>query len=496
MEIELKLAMLPGHVVRLRRHSLLKIVKPCRQVLLSVYFDTPAFDLMRRGIALRMRRIDAQWVQTLKAESKSVGALTSRPEWEVVVTDDRPDFSLLPLAALDMLRGIRLDRVTPVFITEFQRITWLIGEQGTQVEVALDQGKIYTDTASRQLCEVEIELKSGSSAMLFDVAEQLLQRVPLQVEPRSKAQRGYILCGAIQPMPIKTTAPMITTHQSAGEAWHAMLQAALVQLTGNVPGFLEQPHEIEYLHQLRVAVRRLLSGAALAKSLGQPMPGWRRSLRKLMTALNTARDWDVFLQQTLPTILPVANISLDHDVVDEPVQDALRKIALQARQHAQNELSDPAITGLILEIGRALLILPAEVAWPDAKTWTQAILDRRWRKLRERCVDFTRLNSAERHQTRIAAKKLRYLADACAVLYGDKCAAHFITALAALQDELGYANDLTVGRRLLRGVPQRSAAVGFAIGCLYGILACNAGQYNDVDGKNWDRLVQMKLFWR
>ena len=194
MEIELKLALQPRHAARIRRHPLLSSGKPQHHALLSIYFDTPKFDLMRRGIALRVRRIGKQWIQTLKAEAQSVGALTSRPEWEAAVAHgDRPDFSVLPQVALDLLSGIKHKRVAPVFTTEFRRTAWQIAIHGAQAEVALDSGKIFAAGLSRDICEVEIELKSGPAEFLFDIATQLLQAAPLHVEPRSKAERGYIL---------------------------------------------------------------------------------------------------------------------------------------------------------------------------------------------------------------------------------------------------------------------------------------------------------------
>ncbi|NBQ71153.1 MAG: inorganic triphosphatase, partial [Nitrosomonadaceae bacterium] len=352
MEIELKLALQPRHATRIRRHPLLNASTPQQHALLSIYFDTPKFDLMRRGIALRVRRVNKQWIQTLKAEAQSVGALTSRPEWEMAVADgSRPDFSALPPMALDLLAGIKLKRIAPVFTTEFRRTTWQIGDGAAQAEVALDTGKIFAAELSRDICEVEIELKSGPAEFLFDIATQLLQQVPLHIEPRSKAERGYILCGAVTPSPVKAIRPDIGQDQPADKAWHAMIQAALVQLSANVPGFLEQAQDIEYLHQLRIALRRLRAGAQLAKSLGQEIPAWEQPLRQLTHALNPARDWDVFHQEILPGIQPILAAQAENTAVSEAALALLYNAAAQARQRAQALLLEPAFTQLMLDIG-------------------------------------------------------------------------------------------------------------------------------------------------
>ncbi|MDV6348126.1 CHAD domain-containing protein [Nitrosomonas sp. Is35] len=495
MEIELKLALQPRYVARIRRHPLLHAVAPQQRTLLSIYFDTPKFDLMQRGIALRVRQAGDQWIQTLKAETQSVGALTSRPEWEMAVTDGRhPDFSALPQAALDLLAGIKLKRIAPVFTTEFRRTTWQIGEGAAQAEVALDTGKIFAAELSRDICEVEIELKSGPAEFLFDIATQLLQQAPLHIEPRSKAERGYILCGAFSPSPVKAIRPGIDRDQPAGEAWHAIVQAALVQLSANVPGFLEQAENIEYLHQLRIALRRLRAGAQLAKSLGQEIPAWEQPLRALTHALNPARDWDVFHQEILPGILPVLATSAENTAVSETALALLHNAAAQARQRAQALLLAPVFTQLTLDIGRSLLITPINEHMRTTGTWAEVILEKRWQKLRKCCRGFARLDPAERHFARIAAKKMRYCVEAFAPLYG-KRVNRFLNALTALQDELGIENDRRIALQLLYKLPHKSAALGFEFGCLSGVLASEAAQHPRLSPALWHRLARSKLFW-
>lgn len=496
MEIELKLALHPRHIANIQRHPLLNTIKSEKRPLLSIYFDTPQFDLMHRGIALRVRRVDDQWIQTLKAATQSVGALSSRPEWEMAIADgSHADFSALPQAALDLLAGIKQKHIAPVFTTEFQRITWQIGNDTTRAEVALDSGKIHAGETYRDICEVEIELKSGTPEFLFEVAAQLLQQVPLHVEPRSKAERGYVLCGAINSAPTKAVQPIIEKHQSVGEAWNAILQSALIQLVANVPGFLENAHDIEYLHQLRVALRRMQTGVILAKSLGQATANWSQPLRKLMRTLNLARDWDVFRQETLPKILSVLEVPAKNTTVNDAVLILMHDTATHARQRAQALLLKPAFTQLVLDIGRSLLTTPMNAQIPDAKTWAGTILEQRWQKLRKRCHGFARLNPAERHMARIATKKMRYAAEAFAPPY-DKRTDHFITALAALQDELGYANDLRIGMQLLRKLPRQSVTLSFELGRLSGALEFEAAQHGNPSSAIWQRLARSKLFWR
>ena len=86
VEVELKLAVAPGDVARLRRNPLFGSLKPIRRKLHAIYFDTPEFDLQRRHGAFRLRREGYRWVQTLKLEGNRSAGLSERPEWEVQVT--------------------------------------------------------------------------------------------------------------------------------------------------------------------------------------------------------------------------------------------------------------------------------------------------------------------------------------------------------------------------------------------------------------------------
>jgi len=509
MEIELKLALPPRHATRIRRHPLLLEIKPSKRTLHSIYFDTPGFDLMRRGIALRLRRIGYHWVQTLKAEARAVGAMSSRPEWEMAVAGGAsPDFAVLPQAAQDLLEGIDLSQITPAFVTEFQRTTWHIVRGEDQAELALDIGEIQAGDAKQAISEVEIELKAGAPDFLFDLATGLLDQTALYIEPRSKAERGYLLCGATKPAPIKAIRPLIQPKQRDIEAWQALMQAALAQLVANLPGFLERAENIEYLHQLRIALRRARTGVSLARRLDPDLARTTAAaappLRALMNGLNPARDWDVFLHETLPKTLtalgenPAQGQVLQPAPSEEAMLALIRAAAADSRQQAQAMLRDSVFTRLILDLGRSLLSPPqltGESGPGNAQTWASTILEKRWLMLRKRCRQFARLTPAERHMARIATKKLRYAADAFAPLYG-KRGLRFIAALTELQNALGRANDLHIGIHLLNSLPRKSIALSFDLGRIEGAMQVEAARHTQISAALWRRLAESRRFWR
>ncbi len=501
MEIELKLALDARQGPRLRRHPLLAGLKPQRRRLQSVYFDTPEFDLMKRAIAFRLRRVGYHWVQTLKAEARAVGALSSRPEWEMAVAGSDPDFAVMPAEAMALLAKIDLSRLAPVFVTEFQRTTWLIESGGCVAELALDSGEIRAGEASKAISEVEIELKSGSPEGLFGLARSLLDELPLRIEPRSKAERGYLLCEAISPAPVRAARPDIRPDQPAAEAWVGVTRAALVQLVANVPGFLDHPEEIEYLHQLRIALRRLRAAVGLGRSLGMARPVWSQALGEIMRGLNPARDWDVFLHETLPSVQAVLSEVLGDAPVGEDMLNRARQATLQARQTAQGLIASPEFTRLVLDVGESLHASPGDGGC--AAEWAASLLDERWKKLRGLCGKLSDLGPGGRHEVRIAAKKLRYAADALEGLYGKrdgkrdgKRARTFIKRLAQLQDSLGRANDAYIATRLLEDMRHRNMALAYDAGRISGVVTDRVTHHGMASDSLWRRMAKSRVFWR
>ena len=499
MEIELKLALDPTFAARFKRHPLLAGMKVERRTLHSIYFDTPDFALTRRRIALRLRRVGYHWVQTLKAAAPSVGALSSRPEWEVPVMGNSPDLAVLVPEAMALLAGIDLARLAPVFVTDVKRATWQVIVGETAMEIALDQGEIragdivnpvtnpVVNPAISPVSEIELELKSGAPDGLFEAALSLLDWVPLRVDSRSKAAIGYRLAGAVKAAPVKAVWPKLNPAQAAGTAWTALVEAALAQLVDNLPGFLAQPEEIEYLHQIRVALRRLMSLARLLEA-----PSWLAALREFMAVLNPARDWDVFLRETLPRlVLPQGLPPGLQDNAAFPAHAA--KMAADARQAAQAALASPAFTHAILTLGRALLTPPATEM--NASEWAAQILEQRWKGFKRRGAALAGDDVATRHRLRIAVKKLRYATDALAGLYG-KRGEKAVAGLEALQESLGALNDLAVAEQLMHALAQVHPECAFSAGRVVGLLCAEAMQHTGSKRRIARELAAVRPFWR
>lgn len=486
MEIELKLAVAAKDVPRLRRHALFRTAKPVRNRLYTIYFDTPEFDLYRRGVAFRLRRVGYHWVQTVKVAARSTGTLSARPEWEVQIAGNRPDLEVLPGEARAHL-GDLAGRLAPCFETAFQRTTWLLEDARGGVEVALDQGEIRAGERSLPISEIEFELKAGDSAALFQTARTLLAAVPLGLEPRSKALRGYALAGARQSGPCKAITSDIDRHLSAPEAWQRMLATSLTQFTANVPGLLEDGEDPEYVHQLRVAVRRLRAVLGLGRLAGLEPAQWRDDFTWLMGELSPARDWDVLATETLPRVR--AGLAAPEGI--DALADAVDMARAKANARVRQALTSGRLVSAVLA-AEADLWLERD-AGVDVMTWARGALNRRYKQLRKAGRGFARLDAAERHRLRIAAKRLRYAAEGFLPLFGAK-AERYVGRIAELQDALGVANDITVAHGLLSGLV-RSRREAQAAGIVEGYLACEARQRGQATAELVAAALKAKPFW-
>ncbi|NTV94079.1 MAG: CHAD domain-containing protein [Thiobacillus sp.] len=487
VEIELKLAVAPGDVARLRRHPLLKALKAGRSRLYGVYFDTPEFDLYQRRSAFRLRREGYHWVQTVKLDRGSVGGLSMRPEYEVRVAGNQPDFAILPMEARAALTREVEDRLAPAFVTDFQRTVWDVERPRGTVEIALDSGHIRAGEADLPVAELELELVSGDSAVLFEIARELLDAAPLVSEYRSKALRGYGLLGVWREKPGKAVDAEVNKRLPAAEAWRRALLSGLDQLGRNLPGLLAGD-DPEYLHQARVAVRRLRTMLGLGRTLGLDREAWVEALRWFMAELSPARDWDVFVTETLAGV---------HAALPEPERlDGLLvragKVRTAANRRARAAVRDRRLTNLMLDMGEALLV--AHDDGPPLAEWAGQALDKRWRRFRKLAGRFGELDAAGRHQTRIAAKRLRYAGEAFAVLYGAR-EGRYLARLADLQDVLGVANDVAVAHRLLAEL-NRDGREAYAVGLVEGYIAARAEAHlSELIGRT-AAMVKARPFWR
>lgn len=509
MEVELKLLLDPQHVVRLRAHPLLAqyaSAEPLQLSMHDLYVDTLDLQLCRQQAGLRVRHVDGAWVQTLKAGGSVRGGLHSRHEWESQVAGPAPQPEAL--AALikrqqpvrTLLRKAAHDGLQAIFSTRIERTVWqLATPQGDLVECVLDQGVIEHRARSIAISEIELELKSGNPASLFDIALALLAEVPLQIGQQSKAERGYRLAAGMPPTAVKAQPLALRAGLSVEQGFQAIAANCLEQIGANQDG-VAAGDDVESLHQMRVGLRRLRSALSLFKSRLQLPGDLQAGLDWLAGTLGAARDWDVLAGDTLaPCAAQVETDTL------APLLDASGEAARAAHAEAAAALADPRHARLMLGLQRWLLAC----GWRDACTprqrrdldqalprFAKQALRQRQRRLLKRGRLLLHGTPGERHQVRIAAKKARYASEFFASLFSARKVAAYGKRLSALQEVLGVQNDLQVADQLLHVLAGRQPQVQAQAAYMRGFLAARAqARLLDARGmrRAWQRVKAARL---
>ena len=504
METELKLLLAPQDLRLLRRDPGIRALQQGRastRLVRSVYYDTPEFALLRAGLALRLRSEGKRWLQTLKTEGRAAAGLHLREEWEWPLPGEALDFGLL--ATTPEAKRFRAPRLRaalgPVFATEFTRTSLRLGfADGSLAELCLDSGEVRSGRRASAISEAEIELLAGSPQRLFELALELAERVPLRLGHASKAARGYALARARPARPVKAAPLELDEQGKAAAAFCAIVRSCMAHLQENETGFLAGK-DPEYLHQVRVALRRMRACFSLFKTV-LPQPVFAPILdqvRLQSAALGAARNWDVFVHDALR--------ALRAQCADEAALAAFERRCVRLRRAqlraAQGVVASNAWQRLWLELGRLL----ADAAWQQDPAvlalpvggFAASLLQRRAAILKKRGKRLQELDAAGRHRLRIAAKKLRYAAEFFAVLFPKRRVRPYVQSLAAMQEVLGGLNDAAT---LLRLLPEALAGARTpdprVAGMIQGWSAASTHLQLDALVRAWDHWQRQKPFWK
>ena len=448
VETEIKLRAPADAMEALERHPVLAGAAAEEHRLVTTYFDTPSLDLARRHGSLRIRQSGGLRIQTAKAgDEDSVAA--RRNEWEGPIETDTPDLSLLAGTPIGTaLRGGAAGELRPVFVTDIRRTAWLLQvDAETAVEAALDRGTISAEGRSEPVSELELELKQGNPGALYRLAIELTAAIPLALEPASKAERGLRLRSGERPAAAKAPALSFARDITAAEAFSEIVRSILGHMLANMSA--ARISDPEGVHQLRVAIRRLRAALVLFQPvLRRETTGrFNEELRHMGRVFGRARDWDVFVGETLPAV--------DAEGAKRGWLDLLRERAEQWRAAAQadvrRELDGPAFTTLLLGLagwiedgtGDPPLLGDAVLRRPIAEL-APTLLGRMARKTGRRGARLKGASREELHALRKSIKKLRYAFEFLAPLYRPRNVKAVVDPCEKLQTLLGDLNDAAV----------------------------------------------------
>lgn len=456
LEIELKLGLPPEQTALFLKLMARRRCKPEQHKLVTRYFDTPDFALSSQGIALRVRKIGRRWVQTLKTEGARLGGLSQRVEHEMAVPGDKPDWSRFPAEVQAWVPESLRVRLVPVFETHFSRTAWLIGGlHGAQVEVALDVGEVLAGKRSQPICELELELKAGQPDALYALAQTWagkLDCLPLDV---SKAERGVRLALGQPYAPVQFVSPVIHESMCVEDGFVSIVQACLTQFQANLPGVLEAgisgASDPEFLHQARVALRRLRVALRLYRKVCIPADALLADLSALDAALGPARDWDVLCGETLPAIAPAFPETRGWKAGMRVLE--AERIAVRSTMQATVRQIRPGVWLLafqlwLLQAGwRNKGVLSSQLQGQQAplKEWACKKLKKSHQGVVRGARKQVQGSPSQRHALRLAIKHQRYATEFFGALFDPLMKKRYLRAIRSVQSGLGRLNDMSVG---------------------------------------------------
>lgn len=185
-EFELKYAATPEILAAVRREldSVTEIAME------TTYYDTVNKDLSARHMTLRRRYENGTSVCTLKAPD---GA-NRRKEYETEAANIEEAIPVLcKLSGWQELENITTQGLIAVCGARFTRQAATVTLPECVVEIALDSGILMGGSREVPLCELEVELKSGSEAAATYFANVLAAQHGLVRESKSKFARALAL---------------------------------------------------------------------------------------------------------------------------------------------------------------------------------------------------------------------------------------------------------------------------------------------------------------
>ena len=357
-EIELKFFVSPDFSNTLRdKISQTKVLQHSCRELGNTYFDTPDNWLRQHDIGLRIRRFDDVYVQTVKTSGRVVAGLHQRPEFNAEHDSNDPLLSLHPSDIWPTGKDTATlqSELTPLFSTNFTREQWLIAmPDGSQIEVAFDQGKVEAGDKEDPICEVELELKSGQTDALFTLARSFSEEGGMRLGNLSKAAKGYRLASGYTGDDVKPLALVSTDkHDTVESCFINSLEHGLSHWHYHEQIYVER-ESVEALNEIKSSIsfiRQLLTvyGGVVPRRASALV---RQELKWLEQELEWLNDYDY-----LEALLDDKGHALRKLDARKFLVGELKLVqeALPDREEMLMLLNSARYTGLLLDLSRWIL---------------------------------------------------------------------------------------------------------------------------------------------
>jgi len=415
---------------------------------------------------------------------RSQKAGTNLPEWEVGI-ETHDDHRVFVALHRDWPLIRRIETEAGPFDTLHG---WIKSEEAlTDLKTLLDDGSFTLSEATEAAIvewdtpgemdtgvhvRVTLRLDADRPAMLtltaapdarealFATAHEIVETLPFLVVP--------IAVDSTWREPVKASKLKLPKDASPTDAFAEIGKSVAAQWFGN-DAASRAGLEVEHVHQLRVAQRRLKTALKLFPEWIDDIwsTGVAPDLKWFGDLLGDARDWDVFTDTTLTAY--AASDDPHRKGAWKSTQNAADTNRIAARQRLRDAMKSPRYARLALSFVEwfSTLNVPPGQADQSLAAYAQKRITKHYRKI-ERAPDLTTLDAPTRHKVRIHAKRLRYALEFFRSLLARKTRKQVEEALGNLQSVLGEGNDAAVAAQRLSDLEeagdfQKGLAKGFAV---------------------------------
>ena len=434
----------------------LGIVPGAPRRLVDVYVDTEDWRIGRGGYVLRVRRRAGRVETTLKDLSTATKGLRRRLE----VTQALPESGMQGLDRAGEV-GWRVEALAggrplkQVLEVRTRRRPFDLAIHGERVgELALDDTVIAVGHERRRLrlTRVEVEVQPAWVDAMQPFVERLRRECGLQPATLSMFEAGLMAAGLSIPGPPDLGPTGVCPASTLGELAYRVLRKDASAMLAHVPG-TRLGEDIEALHQMRVATRRMRAGLDMFADVLPVRAGrLRAELGWLAALLGEVRDLDIQLGRFDDWTEEMPG---DHREALDELADLLAGHRMQSRRALLEALDsrryERLVSGLVamLEQGPSSRSragrMPAVTAMP-------ALIGEQHRAARKAARRAKRTGAAtDYHRLRIRCKRLRYSLEFASGLYDGELRG-FVRQMTRLQDALGSMQDAEVASSRLRVV--------------------------------------------
>ncbi|WP_067452198.1 CYTH and CHAD domain-containing protein [Actinomadura macra] len=484
------------------------VSEPVRHELHASYFDTADLRLAAHGITLRRRRggSDAGWHLKMPVgpdSKQELHAPLGRPRivparLAALVAAYTRGAALDPVATLDTERTVvrLLDENGGVLAEVADDLVTGRDVRGSDVVVAEavtpDAVVLAAAAETERWREVEVELGEGPHELLKAIGKRLRRSGAKRAKSSSKL--GRLLDGAIVPSEARaaraaTRARLVAATTNGKAPAVTTAETVLAYLAAQVEAIVEydpkaRVGEDDAVHRMRVAVRRIRSTLKSYRPVLDVDGTLGEELKWLAAVLGEVRDLEV-LRMRFEERLGGAAAGWMEDLARQE-RGAYRRLNASLKEARYFALLD-ALESLIAQppLGSA--------AEKKARKELPELVTKAWDRMAKQYASIAVAEDPDiaRHDTRKAAKRVRYAAEVAVPVLG-VAARRVAKDAKRIQEVLGEYQDGVIAMEHLQTAatrPRVAASDAFVLGVLYGKEQCAAEAARDRLDVTWSQTL-------